>query len=333
MNPATKDDLRARLLARRQRLEEAVAEFKETSQLTQLLKEIDSALERMDKGPYGLCEICHEPIEEERLRSDPLVGNCLGCLTPDQQRALEQDLDLASRIQTRLLPNKSLSFGSWRAYYHYEAAGPVSGDYCDLVRPETESGDLLFMLGDVSGKGVAASILMSHLHAIFHSLIDIGLAPDQLVQRANRIFCDNTVSANFATLVFGRAAKSGEVDICNAGHCSPLVVREEEITSLESTGLPLGVLGSAEYKMNKVQLSPGDSLLLYSDGLIEARDKSDIEYGTERLAKFVRGHYRAAPKELIKVCLEDLKAFLSGARKTDDLTIMAIQRAKQAAKG
>ena len=328
MNPATKNDLRARLLARRQRLEEAVAEFKETAQLTQLLKEIDSALERMDKGPYGLCEVCHESIEEERLRSDPLVGNCLGCLTPDQQRALEQDLDLASRIQTRLLPNKSLSFGNWQAYYHYEAAGPVSGDYCDLVSPETERGNLFFMLGDVSGKGVAASILMSHLPAIFHSLIDIGLAPDKLVQRANRIFCDSTVSANFATLVFGRAAKSGEVDICNAGHCLPLVVREKEITSLESKGLPLGVLGSAEYKVNKVQLAPGDSLLLYSDGLIEARDKSDTEYGTERLAKFVRGRHELVPRELIKVCLEDLKTFLSGERKTDDLTIMAIQRAR-----
>ena len=328
MNPATKNDLRARLLARRQRLEEAIAEFKETSQLTQLLKDIDSALERMDKGPYGMCEVCHEPIEEERLRSDPLVGNCLGCLTPDQQRALEQDLDLASRIQTRLLPDKSLSFDSWQAYYHYEAAGPVSGDYCDLVSQETEKEDLFFMLGDVSGKGVAASILMSHLHAIFHSLLDIGLAPDQLVQRANRIFCDSTVSANFATLVFGRAAKSGEVDICNAGHCPPLVVREKEIKSLESTGLPLGVLGSAEYKVNKVKLSPGDSLLLYSDGLIEARDKSDVEYSTERLAEFVKGRHRLAPKKLIQVCLEDLNTFLSGARKTDDLTIMVIQRSK-----
>jgi sigma-B regulation protein RsbU (phosphoserine phosphatase) len=328
MKPATKNDLRARLLARRQRLEEAIAEFKETAQLTQLLKEIDSALERMDKGPYGMCEVCHESIEEERLRSDPLVGNCLGCLTPDQQRALEQDLDLASRIQTRLLPNKSLSFDNWQAYYHYEAAGPVSGDYCDLVSPEIENGNLFFMLGDVSGKGVAASILMSHLHAIFHSLLDIGLAPDQLVQRANRIFCDSTVSANFATLVFGRAAKSGAIDICNAGHCPPLVVRENEIKSLESTGLPLGVLGSAEYKVNKVQLSPGDSLLLYSDGLIEARDKSDTEYGTERLAKFVKGRHGLAPKELIQICLEDLNTFLSGARKTDDLTIMVIQRAK-----
>lgn len=328
MNIARKMDLRARLLDRRQRLESAVVEFKETAQLTRLLQEVDSALERMQRGFYGLCEVCHEPIEEDRLKVDPLVRNCLDHLTPDQQRALEQDLDLASRIQTRLLPNKSLSFGNWTAYYHYEGAGPVSGDYCDLVSPETEKGDLFFSLGDVSGKGVAASILMSHLHAIFHSLIAVGLPPEQLVQRANRIFCESTASANFATLVFGRAGKSGEIDICIAGHCPPLLIREGEIASLKPTGLPLGILSGAEYSVDRVQLAPGESLLLYTDGLTEARDKADTEYGPQRLARLLKGHHGSAPRELINVCLEDLKTFLSGVPKTDDLTIMVIQRAK-----
>jgi len=328
MNTDTKKDLRNRLQNRRQRLENAIAEFKETSHLTHLLKEVDSALERMDEGSYGLCAVCHEPVEEERLKADPLARNCLGCLTPDQQRALEQDLDLASRIQTRLLPNKNLKVNGWEAFYHYEGAGPVSGDYCDLVSSETEKGDLFFSLGDVSGKGVAASILMSHLHAIFHSLIAVGLPPDQLVQRANRIFSDSTVSANFATLVFGRAAKSGEVDICNAGHCPPLVVGEKEIKSVESTGLPLGVLGSAEYKVKRVQLSRSDSLLLYTDGLTEARDKADTEYGAERLASLVKERHVLLPRELIDVCLGDLRTFLAGLPKTDDLTIMVVRRAK-----
>jgi sigma-B regulation protein RsbU (phosphoserine phosphatase) len=328
MNPATKKDLRVRLLNRRHRLENAITEFKETAQVTHLLKEVDSALERMNGESYGLCEVCHEPIEEERIKADPLVRNCLDCLTPDQQRALEQDLDLASRIQTRLLPNKNLNVNGWEAYYHYEGAGPVSGDYCDLVSSETDNGDLFFSLGDVSGKGVAASILMSHLHAIFHSLIAVGLSPDQLVQRANRIFCDSTVSANFATLVFGKASKSGEIDICNAGHCPPLLVREGEINLVKPTGLPLGILSSGEYSMDRVQLVPGDSLLLYTDGLSEARDKADTEYGAERLARLVKGRHMLPPKELINVCLEDLKAFLSGVPKTDDLTIMVIKRSK-----
>lgn len=258
--------------------------------------------------------------------ADPLTRNCLDCLTPDQQRALEQDLDLASRIQTQLLPNKNLSFGGWEAYYHYEPAGPVSGDYCDLVNPETQRGDLFFLLGDVSGHGVAASILMAHLHAMFHSLIAGGLSADQLIERANRIFCESTISADYATLVCGRAGKSGEVEVCNAGHCPPLLVQGGEVTSLDATGLPVGIFSTGEYSAQKVQLDRGDSLLLYTDGLTEAQDKTNAEYGAQRLARLVKGRHMLPPPALVRLCLEDLNTFQSGAPKTDDLTIMAIRR-------
>jgi len=326
MNAVRKIDLRQRLLDRRQRLKTAIGEFKETTQLMHLLEEVDSALERIDEGSYGLCEICHGQIEEERLVADPLTRNCLDCLTPDQRQALEQDLDLASRIQTQLLPNKNLSLDGWEAYYHYEPAGPVSGDYCDLVSPETKRGDILFLLGDVSGHGVAASLLMAHLHAVFRSLVAVGLSANQLVKRANRIFCESTISADYATLVCGRAGKSGEVDVCNAGHCPPLLVRKGEITSLEATGLPVGIFSSGEYSAERVQLAPGDSLLLYTDGLTEARDRADAEYGAKRLARLVKGRHELPPQALTQVCLEDLRTFLSGASKTDDLSIMVIRR-------
>ncbi|MGB7062600.1 MAG: SpoIIE family protein phosphatase [Candidatus Zixiibacteriota bacterium] len=328
MNTVRKVDLRQRLLSRRQRLQSAVGEFKETEQLMRLLKDVDSALERMNNGSYGLCDVCQEPIERERLITNPLAQNCLGCLTPDQQRALEQDLDLASRIQTRLLPNKNLKLNGWEAYYHYEPAGPVSGDYCDLVSPESERGDLFFLLGDVSGHGVAASLLMSHLHAIFHSLVDAGLSTSQLVERANRIFCESSISADYATLVCGRASKSGEVEICNAGHCPPLLAKGDEITGLEATGLPLGIFNGSEYSTRSMLLAPGDSLLLYTDGLTEAQDRANAEYGPERLTGLVKGSHNLPPQALTELCLEDLRTFISGAPKTDDLSIMVIRRVK-----
>lgn len=328
MNTVRKMDLHQRLIDRRQRLQTAISEFKETTHLVRLLEEVDSALERMDKGSYGLCEVCHEPIEEERLMADPLMRNCLDHLTSDQQRALEQDLDLASRIQNQLLPNKNLSFDCWEAYYHYEPAGPVSGDYCDLVSSDTERGDIFFLLGDVSGKGVAASILMAHLHAMFRSLIVVGLSASQLVEQANRIFCESTISADYATLVCGRAGKSGEIDVCNAGHCPPLLIRGGEITSLEATGLPVGIFHSGEYLAQKVQLAPGDTLILYTDGLTEAQDRANAEYGVERLTRLIKRHHDLPPQALTQVCLEDLRTFLSGTPKTDDLTVMVIRRVK-----
>jgi sigma-B regulation protein RsbU (phosphoserine phosphatase) len=319
-------DLRSWILDRRKRLETAIGEFEETEHLISLLQEVDSALERMDKGSYGLCEVCHEPIEKERLISDPLVQTCLDHLTPNQQRALEQDLDLASRIQLQLLPKQSLSLAGWEVYYHYDAAGPVSGDYCDIVSPKPESENLFFLLGDVSGKGVAASMLMANLHAIFHSLIPGGMMLNQLVERANRIFCESTMSTAYATLVCGKTSRSGEVYICNAGHCPPILIQGDEITKLEATGLPIGIFSTERYSVKRMQLSLGDTLLLYTDGLTEAQDRGGAEYGEERLVRLIKKSRNFLPRALTEACLEDLKMFLSEALKTDDLTIMVIRR-------
>ncbi len=222
MDALKQSTLRAQLLDRRERLEEAINRYQDNPNLERLLLEVDSALERMDNGSYGLCDVCHDPIEPEWLRADPLVRICLSHLTPQQQRAFEQDLDLASRIQGALLPKPSVAFEGWDIYYHYEPAGPVSGDYCDLLFSRNDQRELFFLLGDISGKGVAASLLMSHLHAIFRSLIALAMPVAQLVERANRIFCESTLSTQFATLVCGRADPSGTIDLCNAGHCSPL---------------------------------------------------------------------------------------------------------------
>jgi sigma-B regulation protein RsbU (phosphoserine phosphatase) len=316
--------LRTQLLERRERLESAIAEFEETTHLVHLLQEVDVALQRMDTGSYGLCEVCHDPIEEDRLTADPLLRNCLDHLTPGQRRALEQDLDLASQIQNGLLPKQSLSFAGWEVDYHYEAAGPVSGDYCDLV--SAGRSHLFFLLGDISGKGVAASMLMAHLHAIFRSLITLDLPVGQLVEQANRVFCESTASEHFATLVCGKASGSGAVEVCNAGHCPPLWVQGGEVTSIEATGLPVGLFCSGQYSVKKVQLATGDNLLLYTDGLSEARNGADAEYGMERLSKLAGGCHGLSPRALIGACLGDLAAFQSGTRKTDDLTLVAVRR-------
>src|SRR5438552_692848 len=109
----------------------------------------------MDAGSFGICEHSHESIETDRLIADPLMRFCLDHLNGQQRNALEQDLQLAAQIQRGLLPRPDLFRDGWQVSYHYEPAGVVSGDYCDVV--EAGDGDIYFMLGDVSGKGVAAS--------------------------------------------------------------------------------------------------------------------------------------------------------------------------------
>jgi RNA polymerase-binding transcription factor DksA len=150
--------LRSELHRRHDRLQSALRSSSAEASLSLLLDQVDAALTRMEQGTYGICKACHTPIETDRLLADPLLQFCLDDLTHDERRALESDLTLAARIQQALLPNQDFSPVGWQVHYHYAPAGLVSGDYCDLF--ESKSG-LLFLLGDVSGKGIAASMLMS----------------------------------------------------------------------------------------------------------------------------------------------------------------------------
>ena len=322
--------LRQQLQNRRQRLMTAAGELRGSSEIPTLLKEVDSALRRMDEGTYGLCERCHDPIEQDRLMADPLLEYCLDHLDPTQQRALEQDLFLASQIQNALLPKPQLGFPGWEVSYHYEPLGPVSGDYCDFVT--IESGDLFFIFGDVSGKGVAASMLMARLHAIFRTLISIELPVDQLVARANRLFCESTLADSYATLVCGQATREGKIQICNAGHCPPLLVRSGQISQLEATGLPIGIFSRGDYAVHSLELAQGDTLVLYTDGLTEALNVSGQEYGDERLLRLIREAHQLALEALLTACLRDVNSFRAAAPRVDDLTLMAIRR-NQAAGG
>ena len=325
MDTFRESTLRTQLLDRRLRLENVMSRYQDDSNLAGLLREVDSALERIDKGTYGLCDLCHEPIEPDWLQADPLVRICLAHLTPEQQRAFEQDLDLASQIQGALLPKPNVEFEGWDIHTHYEPAGPVSGDYCDLVYSENGRKEMFFLLGDISGKGVAASLLMSHLHAIFRSLIALEMSVAQLVERANRLFCESTLSAQFATLVCGKASPSGEIDLCNAGHCPPLWICGAKVSPIEATGLPVGIFCTGQYSHVHMRLAAGDNLMLYTDGLTEARNLNSAEYGLARLTRLVANPSPSA-QTLTSVCLEDLKAFRSGGERTDDLSIMVLRR-------
>jgi len=179
--------IREQLTERRVRLTSAISSSNEPHNLVSLLQKVDAALERMDKGIFGLCEVCKGHIEEDRLRADPLITICLEDLNEAQKKILEQDINLASKIQSALLPKNHLyEFGN-EISYHYQPAGPVSGDYCDIVVDERNE-NVLFVVGDISGKGIAASMLMTHVHALVHSLIGLNLPVNEMVERVKQAF-------------------------------------------------------------------------------------------------------------------------------------------------
>jgi len=296
-----------------------------------LLHKVDQAVERMDEGTYGICENCQGTLEKERLIADPLVQLCLDCLSVEEQRALERDLELASRIQRGLLPQTDLRFRDWRIHYRYKPAGVVSGDYCDLIVPSASDGKLIFLLGDVAGKGVAASLLMTHLHAMFRSLASLGLELDKLLEMANRLFCESTIAGQYATLICGGIGRDGELEIVSAGHNPALLVSKDGVKQIGATGLPLGLFTTSRYTVSRARLDLNESLLLYTDGISEANGVSGSEYGISALSVAAGKRYGWTPQELVAGCLSDVEQHCAGARQADDQTLMAIQRSAAAA--
>jgi sigma-B regulation protein RsbU (phosphoserine phosphatase) len=258
------------------------------------------------------------------LLANPLAQYCLCDLSREQQIALQHDLDLASHVQLALLPKQNTRHAGWDVHFRYLPAGPVSGDYCDLVGRDGDG--LFFLIGDVSGKGVAASLFMARLNALFRSLIETGLPVPEMVQRADRLLADSTISSHYATLVCGHAGQSGKIEFCNAGQCTPLLIRGGDITPVGSSNFPLGLFGNEPYNTDTLELSPGDTLFLFTDGLAETRDPNDQEYGTERLADILRRNAGMSPQEVAAACLHDLDSFAAGAPQTDDLTIMVVRK-------
>jgi phosphoserine phosphatase RsbU/P len=315
------DFLRVQLEERKRRLGTVLARTPGEANLEALLHEVDSALARFAAGTYGLCEACHETVERDRLLADPLIRYCLDHLTDHERVALQRDLDLASELQRGLLPPADLTAHGWETSYHYAPLGPVSGDYCDLY---PFHGRLFFMLGDVAGKGVAASMLMTQLHALFRSLISMDLPLAEIVAHINRFLCDRGLSGGYATLVCGRAQPGGEVELFNAGHLPVIAVERSGVRLVESTGFPLGMFRDASFPSACLQLCEGDMLFLYTDGLSEATGEEG-EYGIDRLKHLVGRQTSSCCAAVVSACLDDLRRFTGATPGLDDVTLLAIR--------
>ena len=324
---------REALLVRRQKLDAAIVAGGTDATFNRWIAEVDAALARLENGSYRLCVTCHDPIEPDRLFADPLARFCLDHLTPQEHSALQRDLDLAARIQHELLPPAPFRAGCWEAAYAYAAVGPVSGDYCDLI--STPNGDLHFIVGDVSGKGIAAAMLMTHLHAMFRTLISLELPLTDMMERASRLFCESTLPTHYATLVCGRARASGDVEVCNAGHVPPLVVSGGEVQIIASGGLPLGMFCEERFSTTRLRLSPDDVIVLCTDGVTDAENPAGADYGHSRMVEQMRaaGDSHRDADALLAGCLGDLLDFRAGASQLDDVTLMLLRRVGESASG
>jgi sigma-B regulation protein RsbU (phosphoserine phosphatase) len=315
--------IKEQLTERKGLLQEAHTHSPENRNLNKLLNDVDTALKEMDEGSYGICELCKEPIEPDSLLTDPLLKVCLSHLDTRERKTLEDDLEYAGKIQQAMRPEKEINTGKWEFAHHYRPAGIVSGDFCDLI--PADDGSHIFILGDVSGKGVSASIMMSNLHALIHSLQSFNLPINELLQKTNRLFCESTLTPNYATLVVGRVVPDGTLEICVAGHNPPLLVKNGNVTPIGATGIPVGMFCSAEYDVERFKFNKNDFLFLYTDGLSEA-SFNDTEYGTDIIKDHLKEMNGLSANEIITDVLLKQQAFLGHTQLEDDITVAAIRK-------
>jgi phosphoserine phosphatase RsbU/P len=316
-------ELRPKIIERRARLQTAARSLS-PEYVNDLLAEIDATLRKMDDGSYGLCETCHDPIEADRLICNPLTRFCLDHLTAEELRAHERDLELATQIQAKLLPAADVKTTRWETHFRYEPAGLVGGDYCEIVS-SADGRSLFFAVGDVAGKGVAASLLMTHLSAIFRSLLSLDLPLPELMSRANHLFCESTPATHYATLAAGRTTGGG-VELCNAGHCRPLLLRRGGTVAMDAPGLPLGLFCDGRYPVTNVPLDPGDSLVLYSDGITETQDPNGNPFDEERLIRSLQAHAEQAPSAMAASVFAEVARFRGTSPRQDDMTLLVVRR-------
>ncbi len=258
------------------------------------------------------------------------IRNLALTLEAAERRRLEEELALARRIQVALLPNRLPDVPGWELYGGNIPSRGVSGDYYEVV--ERDGGrECVLMVADVAGKGMAASLLTVSLQALSSGPIEDGLPPDEICARLSRQLYRRTPPEKYATAFLGiLETATGRLRYTNAGHNPPLLLRvdgtPEDIEELAATGVPLGLLPQASYQAGETVLAPGDVLVLYTDGLVEANDAEGEEYGLGRLKAACATSRNEACCTLAEILERDLEGFARGVPFADDRTIVLARR-------
>jgi sigma-B regulation protein RsbU (phosphoserine phosphatase) len=237
-------------------------------------------------------------------------------------RRVARDMEIAREVQSRLFPQFLPPLKTLQYTGRCIQARVVGGDYYDFL--DLGTGRLGIVLADISGKGIAAALLMANLQANLRSRFMVALEdPHQLLQAVNRLFFENTPEDSYATLFY---ADYDDANHClryaNCGHNPPLLLRANgEIERLGATATVLGLFTNWNCEVKKIGIGPGDVLVIYTDGVTEAPNQAGEEFGESRLMKIVRAHPKLPVKEMLSVILDEVQQF-SGASQADDLTLV-----------
>ena len=239
-----------------------------------------------------------------------------------EKMRLDQELRIASQIQQSLLTQTRKDVGFCEAMGASVACRAIGGDFFEYL--DLPDGGFGFALGDVSGKGPPAALLTAMLQGIFSAHAFVRIEPNELLTRVNRVLIGRGVESRFATVFFGVITRDGQLTYCNAGHNPPLVFRNNTVERLETGGMIVGLFPYATYDQATIQLSPGDLLVLFSDGVSEALNAAGEEFGEDRIRDVVAARRGESAESALQALMNAVKEFARGAVQNDDVTTMLV---------
>ncbi len=243
-----------------------------------------------------------------------------------ERERMERELELATEIQQRFQPSSPPLMSDYEFQGISFSCYEIGGDYYDFIT--RHDGKMLIALGDVSGKGTAAALLMSSLHASVHAQVAAKTSLYDMVKAINVYLSENTPTNRFITLFIAELdPQTGIINYINAGHNPPLVGRADgKVEQLDSGGFPLGIMPLADYEVGQIQLAASEALVIYSDGVSEAVNLKDEEFGMERLTQVVSGNVKSTASGLRDKVESALSAFTQTAPANDDITLVIVKR-------
>jgi len=241
-------------------------------------------------------------------------------------KQIQKEMEMAYNIQMNLLPQDAPCLEGYSIAGKTIPSKVVGGDYFDFI--PIEKSRLAVTLGDVSGKGLPAALLMANLQATIRGLTMLKHPPHVCLNQSNTLLYRSTDQQKFATLFYGIIeAVSNRFCYANAGHNRPLLFRNgKEPVLLETAGLVLGVLDDYSFTEDEIEFHPGDLLLVYSDGVIDAIDVDGEDFSEERLAQLGEENREKSAKEIVDAVIEAVCNHSSGCEQIDDITVMAIKK-------
>ena len=244
-----------------------------------------------------------------------------------ERREMARELELARRIQVALLPEALPEIPGYQVHGGNIPSQGVSGDFYEIIG-RNDDGEFLTLVADVSGKGMSASLLAAALEALTASPIEAGLEPEEVLRRASRLLYERTPPERYATAILAALEPgTGSLAYVNAGHVPGLLIRASgQVEKLEATGTPVGLLPASDYTTGKVSMEAGDMVVLYTDGINEAENPDQEQYGVDRLAAACLEHAALPLAELAAAIEEDLSRFAAGVPFADDRTTVLIRR-------